>query len=405
MNLSPTTERAEVLDVLRGIAIFGMFTVNMTADIWWSDSFENLQPGSADFLALLFVDLFTNGKFITIFSFLFGVGFYIQSERRIAATSSVASFWFRRLSGLLIIGLIATACTLPARILIDYSIFGLGLLLFYRLPPRLILAVAISMFVVVESIDSLIPTYWPTADVITTAVSAPPDTIHDLLATVLPEGSFSAISAVELRHTWIELTSWRYYVGDLDILALMLLGLYVGRIGAIWNRQIRVSLAKKTVYWLLGVGFICGTAGVAMSQFGLGDDTSIHHSVVKNLLIWPFGMPVLGLGYAAAIALMVDKEKWRSRLIAFAPIGRMALTNYLFTGFVAAFIGFQWGLGQYGKVFPAMGLLVVVGLLPVQMFLSRWWLRHLQFGPIEWLWRYWTYGQPPPIWQQNQDTP
>ena len=66
--------------MLRGIAIFGMFTVNVTADALWSDAFSDLQPWSADFLAILFVNLFTNGKFITIFSFLFGVGFYIQSQ-------------------------------------------------------------------------------------------------------------------------------------------------------------------------------------------------------------------------------------------------------------------------------------------------------------------------------------
>ena len=400
MSLSPTTERAEVLDVLRGIAIFGMFTVNMTADIWWSDDFQNLEPGSVDFLALVFVNLFTNGKFITIFSFLFGIGFYIQSERRIETASSVVSFWLRRLSGLLIIGLIATACTMPARILLDYAIFGLGLLLFYRLPPRLILAAAISTFVIVESVGLLIPMYW-LPDVGTLPVSAPPDTIHDLVNATLPMGNFAAIASVELRHAWVEFTSWQYYLGDLDILGLMLLGLYVGRIGAIWNRHTQVSLAQRHVYWLLGVGFVCGAFGVAMSKFGLGDDTSIHHSVVKNLLIWPFGMPVLGLGYAAAIALMMDKEKWRGRLIAFAPIGRMALSNYLFTGFVAAFISFQWGLGQYGKVFPAMGLLIVVGLLPVQMLVSRWWMNNFVFGPFEWLWRYWTYGRPPPMRQQN----
>jgi uncharacterized protein len=302
------------------------------------------------------------------------------------------------------IGLAATACTLPTRILLDYAIFGLGLLLFYRLTPRLILTAAISMFVVAEFIDLLIPTYWPAADIIAPAVSAPPDTIHGLIDATLPAGSFSAISAVELRHTWIELTSWRYYLGDLGILGLMLLGLYVGRIGAIWNRHAQVSLAKKVIYWFLGVGFVCGATAVAMAQFGLGDESSIHHAVVKNLLFWPFGMPVLGLGYAAAIVLMVDKEKWASRLNAFAPIGRMALTNYLFTGFVAAFIGFQWGLGLYGKIFPAMGLLIVVGLLPVQMFFSRWWLRHFRFGPIEWIWRYWTYGHPPPQMRKGQIT-
>jgi len=396
MNLSPITERAEVLDVLRGIAIFGMFSVNMTADIRWSDVYETLQPGSADFLALVFVNLFASGKFITIFSFLFGVGFYIQSERRIEMGNSVASFWVRRLSGLLIIGLIATACTLPVRILIDYAIFGLGLLLFYRLPPRFILAAAIGTFVVVESIDLLIPTYWPSSTG-TPLFPPAPDTIHDLVDATLPTGRFVTVALVELQHTWVEFTSWQYYLGDLDILGLMLLGLYVGRIGAIWDRQVQVTLAKRHVWWLLGLGFTCGALGMAMSQFGLGDETSIHHSVVANLLAWPLGMPVLGLGYAATVVLLMDNQKWRARLSAFAPIGRMALTNYLFTGFVAAFISFQWGLGLFGKVFPMMGLIIVVGLLPVQMLFSHWWMKRFMFGPFEWLWRFWTYGKAPPM--------
>lgn len=128
--LSPADKRVELLDILRGIAIFGMFTVNMTADIWWADLYSELQPGSADFLSLVFVNLFTNGKFITIFSFLFGISFYVQAERRIAGNASVASFWLRRLSGLLMIGVVANALTLPAWILVDYALFGLGLLLF-----------------------------------------------------------------------------------------------------------------------------------------------------------------------------------------------------------------------------------------------------------------------------------
>ena len=213
-------------------------------------------------------------------------------------------------------------------------------------------------------------------------------------------GTFAAISAVELRHAWVEFTSWKYYLGDLDILGLMLLGLYVGRIGAIGDRATRLSLARKHVYWLVGAGFLCGTTGITVSQFGLVDDSSTHLSVVTSLLTWPLGMPVLGLGYAAAIAILMDSEPWRRRMMVFAPIGRMALTNYLFTCFVAALISFQWGLGLYGKMLPLMGVVIAAGLLPVQILVSRWWLRNFAFGPFEWLWRFWTYGRPPPIRQE-----
>ncbi len=395
MNLSPTAERVELLDVLRGIAIFGMFTVNMTADADWADEFTELAPGSIDFMSLVFVNLFTNGKFITIFSFLFGIGFFVQSQRQIEKNRNVISFWFRRMSGLLIIGLVANACTIPAWILVDYAIFGLGLLLFYRLSPRNILLAALACLLIGTISGSILPAYWPSPGAGIPAGQSVLDVIHAAANLIHSDGSFMEISALTILHLWEELTDWRYYLGDLGILGLMLLGLYVGRLGAVWNREVQVTLARKHVPWLLGVGFLGCAVWVAMSMFGLGDESSVHHAVVSDIFAWPVGMPVLGLGYAAAITLLMDSERWRSRLIVFAPIGRMALTNYLITGFLAAFIEFQWGLGLYGEVSPATGLLIVVGLLPLQMLFSRWWLNSFAFGPFEWLWRYWTYAQPP----------
>jgi len=394
---SPTDKRVELLDILRGIAIFGMFTVNLTADVWWADSFSELQAGSADFVSLVLVNLFTNGKFITIFSFLFGVGFYVQSERRIANGESVAPFWLRRLSGLLLIGLVANAVTLPAGILVDYALFGLGLLLFFRMSPRSILIVAVSCIVVGTSYRSIIPVVWPPIEPDVLPAPVVLDAIHESADLVQRDGSLLEISAFNLLHIWEEMTQWQYYAADLDLLGLMLLGLYVGRRGAVWNRDTQIAMARKALPWLLGIGFFGATAWVAMENFGFGDDSSTYYSPISEVLAWPFGMPILGLGYAAAITLIVGNDRWRGRLRAFAPIGRMALTNYLFTCFVLALISFQWGLGLWGRVFPAAGLLIVVALLPVQMLASRWWISRFSFGPFEWLWRGWTYGRFPPI--------
>jgi uncharacterized protein len=70
----------------------------------------------------------------------------------------------------------------------------------------------------------------------------------------------------------------------------------------------------------------------------------------------------------------------------------MALTNYLFTGLVAAFIGFSWGLGLYGKISVSASLLLVLIIFSIQVLAGRWWLARYVFGPAEWLWRSFTYG-------------
>jgi len=177
----------------------------------------------------------------------------------------------------------------------------------------------------------------------------------------------------------------------------MLLGLYVGQLGAFANEQIRLSLARRMAPWLITIGFLGCLLWIAMDTFGLGEETLEHHDFIADVFAWPIGMPVLGLGYAACIVLLYSRDSWRRWLSIFAPIGRMALSNYLFTSFVGAFVGFQWGLGLYGKLSPAAGLFIVVALLPVQAWLSRWWLTRFVFGPVEWLWRFWTYGQAPPM--------
>ena len=397
--MQPTSvqERVELLDILRGVAIFGMFTVNTTADMLWSDQFSESTLSAADTVTLVLVDLLTNGKFITIFSFLFGIGFFVQSERVMQRGEDVPAFWVRRLAGLLMIGLAAEACNLPTRILVDYSIFGLGLLLFYRLAPRWIMVAGLACFAAPKIYDAILTFLVPTGEADALAAVAILDVLHESIDGVFSTGSFLAIGSTNMVHTWEEFTSWQYYLGDLDLLGLMLIGLFVGRIGAVWDRDIQVAVAARVAPWLVSIGFCGGAAWVGMKHFGVGEESSAGLQYFADFLAWPVGMPVLGLGYAALIALLVAHPKWKVRLRPFAPIGRMALTNYLFTAFVTAILSFQWGFGLYGQYYPSTGILIAIAVLPLQMLVSRWWLARFAYGPVEWLWRAWTYGRLPPM--------
>jgi len=399
-----SNERVQLLDVLRGLAIFGMFTVNMTADIWWGDTYRELDLAITDFVALVLVDLFTNGKFITIFSFLYGIGFFVQMERVNARGANATAFYARRSAGLLIIGVTAMACTIPSWILIDYSIFGLGLLLFRNRSPRTILIVAITLILLAKVFGSIIPDYREHLEntvVEQTKSGATQSTPQNQQSedTMPGDGDFLQVSSYMLLHVWEAFSSWRYYIGDIDLLGIMLLGLYVARLGAVWDSQIRRSLARKTLPWLISMGFSGCLVWIVMADFDVGDKTSVFHLIIRKLAAWPIGMPLLGLGYAAAIALLFERPWWRKWLAPFSAVGHMALTNYLFTGLVAAFISFSWGLGLYGKISVWQGLLLVLMIFPIQMLASQWWMARYNFGPVEWLWRSFTYGKLPPMRQ------
>ena len=82
--VSSLTERIQFIDVLRGMALFGILTANMRAFFGPMETYGDIQVlfhSRADVIAQFFVDFLFQGKFISIFSFLFGMGFAIQMSR------------------------------------------------------------------------------------------------------------------------------------------------------------------------------------------------------------------------------------------------------------------------------------------------------------------------------------
>jgi uncharacterized protein len=394
----------QLLDVIRGIAIFGMFAVNIAVDRW-EDVTRAMQLALPDFLTLVSVDLFASGKFITIFSFLFGIGFFVQMERVRARGGNHIAFYVRRSVGLFLISILAIACTLAGSgILMEYAVIGLALLLFYKRSPRTILTMAVLCILLSMTFASIVPEVRESLELQALAaeqgvpvsdVTQPVDPSDEAWDVLLRDGDFLQISSAALAELPDSWSTWRSYASKLDLLGLMLLGLYVGRRGAVWNADIRRTIARQALPWLVGVGFGGCLIWVAMEDFGLGESSSLTITMIQNLAGWPVGKNALGLGYAAAITLLIEKDSWRRLLAPFAAVGRMALTNFLFTALIGAFIGWPWGLGLYGEIMPATGLTIAIGLFVFQVFASHWWTRRFRFGPVEWLWRSFTYGKLP----------
>lgn len=78
-----------------------------------------------------------------------------------------------------------------------------------------------------------------------------------------------------------------------------------------------------------------------------------------------------------------------------APLGRMALTNYLLATVVFVAVGRAIGLEGSARWGAAIAL--GAGILAVQAVLSPLWLRRFRYGPMEWLWRCVTWWRWLPI--------
>ncbi|WP_368654170.1 DUF418 domain-containing protein [Ornithinibacillus sp. 4-3] len=138
-----TKERIESLDIIRGIALFGILLVNMPlfqspqliADLYMMSP----ELSSSDQFLRMLLDVFVETKFFTIFSFLFGVGFYIFMERAVNKTDHFYRLYSRRLIVLAIFGFLHLCLLWYGDILLGYALAGFFLIFFYKRKQKTIL--------------------------------------------------------------------------------------------------------------------------------------------------------------------------------------------------------------------------------------------------------------------------
>ena len=101
---------------------------------------------------------------------------------------------------------------------------------------------------------------------------------------------------------------------------------------------------------------------------------------------------ILAIGYGSLALALVQHPVVGQVLKVFAPLGRMAFTNYIMQSVIFGFIFFGYGLGYFGRLGAMHALLIGIAVYSAQVLLSGWWLSRFRFGPLEWLWRTLMYG-------------
>lgn len=389
-------ERISTIDILRGLALFGILTANMrgfNAPLAVYDNISQLFGSVHDRMAQTFVDLVFQGKFITLFSFLFGLGFAIQMTRAEERGSSVA-FYRRRLLILLAIGCIHAWLIWSGDILIAYALTGFVLFFFRNKSQDSIARTALSFF---AGMLLTITGFYIAAKLGFKAPMSgddgpkPADVQHAIAA--YRSGSYLDM----LRQRWSE---WRDIAGVLPMIVAFVLprflaGLWVWRSGLLQNVPLYLPKVRQVWRWSLGAGIALNAIVFSTSMWfdmskGVSNLPGLLHELANAI-----ALPVIACFYACSVLLAVQRPTWRAKLEPFGAVGRTALSNYLLQSLVFTWLYRLTGL--YGKVGPAMGLIPTVVFFSLQVPLSVWWLRHYQFGPAEWVWRSLTYGLRQPM--------
>lgn len=397
-------ERVQTLDVLRGISLFGILMVNIL-------DYAPAPQSVADRLTVQVIDVVAEGSFYPLFSLLFGVGFAVFLDRAAARGSNGVMLYLRRLAGLLLIAMLQIILLEDRNILVRYAFLGVPLLLFWRASTRVCLGAAILCFglAVARAPISRALADGATRDPVV-AVSPREIGVADQTPRQAREaelqrvaGTHSFLSFAAFRARWqvpAQLSrsiNLRRNPTLFHILGMFLLGVSAWRSGLFSRPSEYRRLLIHALMW----GGLFGVAGnLAVS---LGSDGG----PVAPLAGWPgliatvalLANTALTFCYIAAIVLLLSTagDAWRRRVMPFALIGRMGLTNYLWQSVAMSLLFLPYGLrlrGTYATwVYPLIGVIIFLSHLP----LTAVWLRRYRFGPVEWLWRGATYGRLPPL--------
>jgi uncharacterized protein len=391
-------DRILTLDVIRGVEVMGIFSVNVIAFAMIESAYFNpaaygghTGANPALWAANMVV---IDGKMRTHFSMLFGASLLLVIER--AERSGRSGWWthFRRMAVLLGFGLIHYYFIWFGDILTLYAVSGLVAFLFRRMTVEKLVALGVALLVVNMALFALFLHGQYLADIAAHAPGAPAKAIqawNDGIGGLYPSaaaiakdkalhlGSYAQFAARNLAH-------WTSVFSDnlpfiMDTVGLMLLGMAGFKSGFLTGEW-PDSRYRRILVPALALGAIAGVATVAY-------DISSHFYVVGMMTGFivaetPF-ITIMAVGYAALIILLSRGNGALTRRIAAA--GRCAFTNYLGTSIVASLVFYGWGLGLYASVSRWQAWLLAPVVWAIMLLWSKPWLDRFHYGPFEWAWR------------------
>lgn len=402
-NLTPVRDQQRIwlMDSLRGFAILGIFIANLKGFAFYfpgvtlPDGYFSSYDKPLDFLETMFIE----GKFYSIFSFLFGWGIALQLSRTKSNGARPLTFVVRRLLIMALLGLAHLMLIWPGDIVLFYSLVGFVLILMRNWSTKTLFITAIIL------LFSPILLYWLKMEF--GWANAPADFLFR--KAILVDGHINNIQSEEEFYTavhnldpWsnikLNVTGLFFRFRDLffqsrisKVLGMFILGYLMGR-----NDRYKQIIANTKLLWRIAIP--CLIIGIIGNYFFAkfheeGGYYQLKTTGLYQTIAYAFGVAPLAIAYICLFFLLAKTTVGEKFLRVIQPVGKMAFSNYIMHSIIGTivFTGIGFALDrQVGPVYYTLFAFIVFG---IQILLSRWWLSHFQFGPIEWLWRSATYGK------------
>jgi uncharacterized protein len=392
-------DRIASLDIIRGVAVMGIFSVNVVAFAMIFPAYMN--PGaygghSGENLATWLVNyILIDGKMRSLFSMLFGASMLLVIDRAEASGQSPARVHYARMVVLLLFGLLHFYVIWHGDILALYALTGMVAFAFRKRTTKTLLRWAVVLLVLGASMFGALSYAMHRADL---DAHRPGATSKDIkrwnemagfairpAAANAEETRYARGNVVDRTRHMVTERGGEPFANSLafmpSTLALMLFGMAGYRSGLLtgaWDDR----RYRRIAGWTLGLGAL---ATLALATWIIASNFYIPLLFFGLVSI---GQPIqvaMAFGYASLIILL--SRSGGAVAQRFGAVGRAAFSNYLGTSILGALIFFGDGLGWFGTVSRFEAWLVVPLFWLIMLAWSKPWLDRFHYGPLEWLWR------------------
>ena len=392
MKEQPTKaqKRIDLLDVYRGFALLGIFAVNITimnSTFLNQDEFALQWTSNLDKISEKILQLFFYTKFFPIFSLLFGLGISMQALKLFDSNKLSLSFFTRRMFILFIIGVLHIVFLWSGDVLNIYAVLGLFTTLMIKRSNKLILILAILFL--------LFPFYNQILEILFNFMNFRPERY-------LSDYTGETVNQVIRTGTYIENIKLRLleYVSNIPMLfgffaplaiSMFLIGLYLGKNKIYNSMDVFIEKIKKPMLILAIVTnlyriiFLFVLVNQPIFRIENNREIFIKIMVLSDIAMGLFYLWILGwLWYNTKIKRLLAPLKYA---------GRIALSNYIMQSLIGLILFSSVGFALYETLSPSQTLATAIITFIFQIILSKIWLTYYKYGPLEWIWRCFTYNK------------
>lgn len=390
-TLAPVAPRDRLLqlDVLRGLALLGVLLVNLdvfSGAMWARDAHLPITLGWGGGVGEALVRVLLEGKAAALLAMLFGAGLAIQLEGAGRTGRAYLPFALRRVGALALFGLAHSLLLWNVDILLDYALISLLVLPFLRWRPSRILW-SIPILLAVSLAIAL-----PFLPLLKRLEQGPLDFYRQGLQHY---GAGTWLEALKYR-TWefVHVLGPQRLTSRMPaLLPFFILGVYFWKKGFLSHPEAHRRTLRVLFVTCIFLGLLANLLPQAALHTAVAGLPQPFRALIKLTAF--FARPALTVGYLAGILLLLQGGARCRNFSIFAPLGRMALTQYLLQSLVCTLVFNGYGLGLYGKTTVGAGLLGGLAFFALQVWSSRLWLARFSMGPAEWAWRRLSYGARP----------